>query len=546
MSDSKKIPFESYVVSIILLLAGGILYGLHVYFNIFAPLCFISTSFWLLLILQNKSRAGLIYFFFMVYTMNLIGTFWLKDFNLQSWLIAPILYSLFYIPLYFTVRIIHGNWPKMPLSLIWATAFTGMEWFRVQVSPGRLPLCQLSDAFINYTKIIQIVDVLGTGVLTFMACMTSGLLADFILNYSGENRLKKRSLLTQVAIIFTIYCLCTIYGIYRDSEKTFSYGPKIGIIDPVFGKWVSNQPDTSRLPKLENLTKKLLHEKVDLIVWPENSLTFPYNDKSSNEFSSPTINRISKLSLELSTPILVDGPTWDANGTIMRHTTSLISIRRPLQKYNKIVLIPWSEYVPFHETLSTFSSNAGANYLKFISKFYETPAIFKAGLLTDVKQMTILSNNRVWYFGTPICFEIGSPGLIRQWSSLSHSARNQGVDFIINPTNEVLLGYGVHRQTLITARFRAIENRLSIVKASNGGFSAIIDPNGHIKHSIERKVGDIGTFGEASALVVNIIIDKRRPTIYTKIGDVFPILCFLAVVMGTIFTVISRMIFKKN
>lgn len=545
ISNSKILSLKNHSILILLMLGGGISFGLHVYFKVFAPLCFISTTFWILLILQNKIRSGLIYFFMMTYIMNLIGAYWLKDFNLQSWLIAPILYSLFYIPLYLIVKTIHNKWPKLPLLILWPIAFTGIEWFRVQVSPGQLPLCLLNDALIEHTKIIQIVDIFGTSVLTFIVCIISGFLADLILNYLRKNEVKKHSFLIQLLIIITIYGSCIIYGLYRDSEKTFSYGPKIGIIHPLFDKWVSDKPDTSRLSTLENLTRKLIHKKVDVIVWPENSLTFAYNDRHSNEFSSSTINRIKQLSIEFNTPILVDGPTWDISGTAMQHTTSLISPHGQIQKYNKVVLIPWSEYIPFHSTLSSFSTKAGAYFITFISKFYEVPVTFKSGLLTDVKEMTVEINNRIWYFGTPICFEIGTPRLIRQWNSLGHSDGSQGIDFIINPTNEVLLGHGVHRQTLNTARFRAIESRISIIKASNGGISAIIDPNGRIKQSLERHIGDKGNLGEPSSLVANIIVDTRKPTIYSKIGDIFPILCFLILLTGIIFITTSRIINNK-
>lgn len=482
----------------------------------------------------------------MIYIMNLIGVIWLKDFNIQSWLIAPIIYSLYYIPLYWVIIIIHNNWPKLPLMILWPFAFTGIEWFRVHISPGQLPFCLLSDSLIEYSKLIQIVDIFGTGFLTFIVCMISGFLAEIILIYCSEKKIARNYFLAQFFIIIMVYTFSIVYGLFRDSEETFSYGPKIGIIQPLFDKWISDKPDTNRLDNLVKLTKKLLKDKVNLIVWPENSLTFPYNEKFSKEFSSPTITRIQHLSIELNTPILIDGPTWDESGTELLHTTTLINYQDPIQKYDKVFLIPWSEYIPFHSTLSKLSVNAGKNYFYFISKFYQIPVSYKQGLLNNLQEMTLSVDNKKWYFGTAICFEIGVPELIQKWNSLIHFAGSTGVDFIINPTNEVLLGNGIHRQTLNAARFRAIENRLSIIKASNVGFSAMIDPNGHIRQVLERNVNGDGKLGVPSSLSVDVIVDSRKLTVYSKIGDIFPILCLVISFSTVIFIAISNLAYFKK
>lgn len=543
--DSKIVSIKYHLISILLMLIGGITFGLHVYFSKFAALAFISTSSWLLIILNNKSSWGIIYFFIMVYIMNLIGVSWLKEFNFQSWLIAPIIYSLYYIPLYWIIRTVHNKWPKLPLLLLWPIAFTGIEWFRVHLSPGQLPFCLLSDSLVEYSKLIQIVDIFGTGFLTFIVCMFSGFLTDLILNYRRENKVKGNSFLIQFFIIAAVYGSTLIYGLYRDSEVTFSNGPRIGIIHPLFDKWISDKPDTNRLYILENLTKQLLTQKVDIIVWPENSLTFAYNEKTIKEFSSPTINRIRKLSIELNTPVLIDGPTWDEIGGEMLHTTTLVGPQKPIQEYDKVFLIPWSEYIPLHSVLSSISLKAGKNYLNFIKKFYAIPVSFKSGLLTNIQEMNITANNRIWYFGTAICFEIGVPDLIRKWNSVGRVEGRQGVDFILNPSNEVLLGSGIHRQTLNAARFRAIENRISIIKASNNGISAMIDPNGRIKQSLKRDLGEIGELGQPSSLLADVIVDSRKSTVYTKIGDVFSILCFIIAITATIIiTILSKNVNK--
>ena len=122
-------------------------------------------------------------------------------------------------------------------------------------------------------------------------------------------------------------------------------------------------------------------------------------------------------------------------------------------------------------------------------------------------------------FGTPICFEIATARVVNAW-------HRQGVDFLVNQTSEGRLGDSIHELTLTISGFRAIEGRVSVVRATNDGISALIDPNGRVVEILRgRHTGS--PINEAGVFYPQVILDSRRGTLYTRWGDWFPFTCLV-------------------
>ncbi|MEM9253552.1 MAG: apolipoprotein N-acyltransferase, partial [Planctomycetota bacterium] len=82
---------------------------------------------------------------------------------------------------------------------------------------------------------------------------------------------------------------------------------------------------------------------------------------------------------------------------------------------------------------------------------------------------------------TPICYEIVSPGVVRDMVYGRTFGDAKRVDLLTNLTNNGwYFGDSMRRQILQIATFRAIENRVPVVLASNTGVSAVIDATGRI------------------------------------------------------------------
>ena len=108
-------------------------------------------------------------------------------------------------------------------------------------------------------------------------------------------------------------------------------------------------------------------------------------------------------------------------------------------------------------------------------------------------------------FSTPICFE-------DTFGYLSRDFIRAGAQVMVNLTND-LWSYSepAAMQHLGMAVFRTVENRRSMVRSTNGGMTAIIDPNGEIV--------DMYPPFQEGYLVGTVPIYTERNTLYTAWGD---------------------------
>ena len=123
-------------------------------------------------------------------------------------------------------------------------------------------------------------------------------------------------------------------------------------------------------------------------------------------------------------------------------------------RYDKIHLVPFGEFVPFEKLFS------------FASGLTHAVGTFARGRSRIPLQ---LGDTRV---GTFICYEAVFPDEVRQF------ARN-GAEVFVNVSNDGWYGEGgAPWQHLNQARMRAVENDRWLLRDTNTGITAVIDPMG--------------------------------------------------------------------
>jgi apolipoprotein N-acyltransferase len=242
----------------------------------------------------------------------------------------------------------------------------------------------------------------------------------------------------------------------------------------------------------------LVKPRPDLIVWPETPAPLFSNDPTFRD----TISNIARQNQAwvLAGSIGIARASPSPQPTEIYNSGALVSPDGSwVSRYDKAHLVPFGEYVPFK---SIFSFAGGLT--KEVGDFSRgrSRAPLEAG------------GTRLGVF---ICYESIFPDEIRQLAA-------NGAQVLVNISNDGWYGdSGAYAQHLKQARMRAVENSRWLLRDTNTGVTAAIDPLGRISSSVPRKM--------RTALVAPYALSSV-PTFYTRHGDWFSSLCAIISILA--------------
>ena len=176
-------------------------------------------------------------------------------------------------------------------------------------------------------------------------------------------------------------------------------------------------------------------------------------------------------------------------------------------RYDKIHLVPFGEYVPF-EKLFSFASG--------LTREIGTFARGQSRLPLPVGGTRI---------GTFICYESIFPDEVRRF------AKN-GAELFVNISNDGWYGEGgAAWQHLNQARMRAVENNRWLLRDTNTGITAVIDPLGRVVAEAPRN--------QRTQLQAAYSLEETT-TFYTRHGDWFPLACAIITLLGLLLRVFNN------
>ena len=254
------------------------------------------------------------------------------------------------------------------------------------------------------------------------------------------------------------------------------------------------------LDELAELSLQPSPHHPDLIVWPEAPAPFSWQDNRFSKFAS-------SLAIRAARPFLAGVIEWKPEKLPSGHTrqapyNSAILVDPQGQRvfvYDKRHLVPFGEYEPFpliHRVVQSVSDEVGG---------------FHKGTVAAVGQFP--SGHK---FSAFICYEAIYPGEVRDFAK-------RGANLLINISNDGWFGKSAAaQQHLLMARVRAVENRRWVLRVTNSGQTAAIDPYGKMYRPIPRDVRG----------AVDLSYDFRTDiTFYTRFGDWFAWMCVLVSVI---------------
>jgi apolipoprotein N-acyltransferase len=250
----------------------------------------------------------------------------------------------------------------------------------------------------------------------------------------------------------------------------------------------------SSTKKYIRLSRSLVAEKPDLIVWPETATPFYM-------FHNQTLTRMVQRGVRATgSAHIVGSPAVRRNdgGLAYFNSAYLLDAQgAPVSRYDKAHLVPFGEYVPFKK------------WLPFLGKIVAQVGDFHAGPPGGI---LTYGDHRI---GPLICYDGIFPELAR-------AAVDNGADLLVNLTNDAWYGRtSAPYQHLVQYVFRAVETRRSLIRATNTGISAFILPNGKIENAT-------GLF--ENAVRVQTVACLKLRTVYVRIGDTFAMICLAGVI----------------
>jgi apolipoprotein N-acyltransferase len=246
------------------------------------------------------------------------------------------------------------------------------------------------------------------------------------------------------------------------------------------------------------LTRQAAERGARLIVWPEFTvpMCFSCDEPMYNSFKNILIQYVRESGRTL---LLGTNETTGPPGRQLYFNTALgLSPDQAVTRYAKMHLVPFGEYTPYKPVFG------------FIDRV--THAIGEVTPGTDY----VLHSYQGQKFGSPICYEIIFPDLVRHFTKA-------GAAFLVTITNDGWYGTtSAPYQHFANAVIRAVENRRFLLRAATTGISGIIDPYGRVVAATE-----IGT----KTVLTGMVTPDHQLTLYARFGDVFAGLC-LTIAVG--------------
>ncbi len=236
-------------------------------------------------------------------------------------------------------------------------------------------------------------------------------------------------------------------------------------------------------------------DRPDLVVWPESPAPFVQGDPRFQQ-------AMRSIALDVNAPLIIGGVGTDYSPEQQEwndYNSAMVigADGQFIGRYDKIHLVPFGEYVPFQ------------NLLSFAHKLTGRVGQFSRGTMRQVFLLPS-GNDGAHRYGIFICYESVFADEVRQFA-------RHGAEVLVNISDDGWYGdTSAPWQHLNIVRMRAIENRRWILRATNNGVTAAIDPEGRVRQSIPRHQVDAlpAQYGFRSDI-----------TFYTAHGDVFAWIC---------------------
>jgi len=374
------------------------------------------------------------------------------------------------------------RWPALSgrysRLLLLAVAWTMAEWLRGHVFTG-YPWNPLGHVWVFAMPLLQgaaLFGVFGIGLFTFIV------LAAPVAGW--------RAAIAALAIV----AVAGLAGSVSMAPLVEGDGPMVRIVQPNTPQSEKWRPENrARLVnKLVEMSRRDGFDRLSAVIWPETAppvIVEPHSPILQVLATAAPPNGYLLTGAARGTGTRRDG-VWNAllaidpEGRIVAH-------------YDKVHLVPLGEYIPFHKQLAPVSG--------FIGR----------GSFEEGDARVTLDLPRLPSFSPVICYEVIFPAAVT-----GPGARPR---WLLNVTNDAWFGLSSGPyQHLASARVRAVEEGLPMIRAASTGVSAVIDAYGRVLAALDM---------QREGIIDHPIPAARDATPYSRWGD-WSLLVLLTIAIG--------------
>jgi apolipoprotein N-acyltransferase len=376
-----------------------------------------------------------------------------------------------------------------------AFIFTCLTNYLPHILPGNL-----AHAFYLDVRYIQLADIGGVPLVFFLIhCINFLLVNAIILKKTNPN--KSYQCLLLIVIIFVTNI---VYGGFRVTQFKADWSKKaisIALIQPNIS--IENRTREDWSAQSRNIVQMIeqinQQHNVDLLILPEIPVPVSYQYFPQDAVLLQSVIGDKRLILTAIEPIGVE--LTNDNGYY--NTMELIKAGQ-VKTYRKQILLPFAEYIPFIQSFTWLQTlfPSAPNYMTG-----RDPTLFE-----------IKTSQHTFNAIPLICYEA-------VFSELVGAGVKMGGEMLINSSNDAWFantaGVRVH---LALSLFRSIEYRKPIVRVTNTGLTAIINPAGQIlPHSTIEE--------NTQGFVVTSVSPSKSTSIYQQYPKCFEYLCWFMLIL---------------
>ena len=477
--------------------------------------------------------------------------YWVAPVTIVGWLLFCVCTALLWPILALSLRFCRTK--RVPLFLASAVLIVGIERMQGFFFGGFFWRFLAHSQYQN-TTIIQIADLFGAGGVSFLIAMVNGLIAELIIATRSQKTvgwglphlkviggLKAHPTLPLSAGLVGVALVVSIlYGRWRirQTDECVKPGPMVASLQSNVPQSVKRSFESGQqlFDGLMEKSKVAAEAGAELIVWPETMVqaildteVWPWLasadkhkalDKALREHAE---NNAHLLVGAYGSEVRQEGAELDQ----ARYNSAFFYKPDGSQddkRYDKIHLVPFGEVLPLRRSMAWFYEILMK--IKFIPYNFDYSLDYGSNYtIFEMTEQQDEASSPQYKFAVIICYEGTVPYVARTFA-LDEQGRKQ-IDWLVNISNDgwfvrfkdkkVLPSMELPQHAAVCA-FRAVENRLAIVRSVNTGISCIIDSLGRIRDGyVEGTLPEeaMARTGMAGWFMDRIPIDNRA-TVFSQ------------------------------